>query len=165
MKKILILISIFALTISCTMAQKTTFSQEALSENLIAKDSSKTNLQNILDQHKGKTLVIEIWASWCSDCVKAMPKIKELQDNNPEIDYIFISMDKTYSKWLAGIEQHQLKGAHYLATDGMKGKFGKAINLDWIPRYLIIDKDGKIITYRAIETDFETINTTLKTLK
>jgi thiol-disulfide isomerase/thioredoxin len=31
----------------------------------------------------------------CGDCVKAMPKIKELQANNPDVDYVFISMDKT----------------------------------------------------------------------
>ncbi len=165
MKKILILSTLFALTISCTMAQKTNFAPEALNENLIAKDSSQTNLQKILELHKGKTVVIEIWASWCSDCIKAMPKIKELQTNNPEVDYVFISMDKTYPKWLEGIAKHQLQGDQYWVSDGMKGKFGKSIDLDWIPRYLIIDKEGKIITYRAIETDFEKINNTLKTLK
>jgi hypothetical protein len=47
----------------------------------------------------------------------------------------------------------------------MNGSFGKALDLDWIPRYIIIDKTGKIIVYRAIETDFELINTTLKSLK
>ena len=49
-------------------------------------------------------------------------------------------------------------------TDGMKGPFGQAIDLDWIPRYIILDVNGKIITYRAIETDFESIKTTLKSL-
>lgn len=47
----------------------------------------------------------------------------------------------------------------------MKGEFGKSIDLDWIPRYIILDKEGKIITYRAIETDFDEINATLKELK
>jgi hypothetical protein len=47
----------------------------------------------------------------------------------------------------------------------MKGEFGKSINLDWIPRYIILDKDGKIVTYRAIETDFEQINEQLKNLQ
>jgi hypothetical protein len=47
----------------------------------------------------------------------------------------------------------------------MKGAFGKAIDLDWIPRYIILDKTGKIIIYRAIETDFEQINNTIKNTK
>lgn len=109
--------------------------------------------------------MIEIWASWCGDCVKAMPKLKALQADHPEVDYVFISMDKADDKWKAGIEKHELKGDHYWATDGMKGPFGKAIDLDWIPRYIIVDKTGKIVTYRAIETDFKQIDATLNQLK
>jgi len=165
MKKLLLTLIAFTAFISCTTAQKTSFSDKALSEKLTAPDGLRVPFQNILENHKGKTIVIEIWASWCSDCVKAMPKLKELQKNNPEVDYVFISMDKTMDKWIAGIEKHELKGDQYWATDGMKGVFGQAIDLDWIPRYIIIDKTGKIVTYRAIETDFEQINKTLKTIK
>jgi hypothetical protein len=35
----------------------------------------------------------------------------------------------------------------------------------WIPRYIIVDKTGKIVLYRAIETDFDKINETLAALK
>jgi hypothetical protein len=94
-----------------------------------------------------------------------MPKIKELQAINPTVSYVFVSMDKTADKWKEGIAKHELKGDHYMANDGMKGTFGKAIDLDWIPRYMIIDKTGKIVLYRAIETDFDKINSTLKSLK
>jgi hypothetical protein len=44
----------------------------------------------------------------------------------------------------------------------MKGSFGKSIDLDWIPRYIIVNKKGGISLYRAIETDFELIQKTLK---
>jgi hypothetical protein len=74
-------------------------------------------------------------------------------------------MDKTADKWKEGIEKHQIEGLHFMANDGMKGNFGKAIDLDWIPRYIIIDKTGKIILYRAIETDFAKIDDTLKKLQ
>ena len=110
-------------------------------------------------------MVIEVWASWCGDCVKAMPKIKELQANNPDVAYVFISMDKTVENWKKGIAKHELKGDQFMANDQMKGVFAKAIDLDWIPRYIILDKKGKIVLYRAIETDFDQINATLKSLK
>ena len=163
MKKIAVLFISF-LVFSCTNAQKSTFSKEALSETLLTTDGNQVAFQDIIKEHQGKTIVIEVWASWCGDCVKAMPKIKELQANNPDVAYVFISMDKTADKWKIGIEKHELKGKHYMANDQMKGVFGKAIDLDWIPRYIIIDKTGKIVIYRAIETDFEKINTTLKDL-
>jgi len=164
MKKILLLLITFAIA-SCTNAQKTTFSKEALKETLLATDGSQVAFKDILKKYKGKTLVIEVWASWCGDCVKAMPKVKELQANNPDVAYLFISMDKTADKWKIGIEKHEIKGDHFMANDQMKGVFAKAIDLDWIPRYIIIDKTGKIVLYRAIETDFEKINATLKDLK
>ena len=164
MKNIALLI--IALTaFSCSQAQKTEFSTEALSETLLQTDGKQIKFQDILKQQQGKTIVIEVWASWCGDCVKAMPKIKELQANHSNVSYLFISMDKTADKWKQGIEKHELNGLHYMANDGMKGKFGKAIDLDWIPRYIIIDKTGKIVVYRAIETDFDQINETLKKLQ
>ena len=165
MKRIIALLIAFA-TFSCTSnAQKTKFSEEALSETLLAIDGSQVAFKDILKKHKGKTLVIEVWASWCGDCIKAMPKVKELQANNPEVDYVFISMDKTVDKWKAGIEKHEMKGDNFMANDQMKGVFAKAIDVDWIPRYIILDKKGKIVLYRAIETDFDKINETLKNLK
>lgn len=164
--KQLVLVVIAFISFSCSQAQKTAFSKEALSEKLLATDGSQVTFKNILKKYKGKTLVIEVWASWCGDCVKAMPKLKELQANNPEVSYLFISADKTADKWKAGIEKHELnKGDHYMMNDGMKGLFGKAIDLDWIPRYIVVDKTGKIVLYRAIETDFEKINSTLQSLK
>ena len=164
MKQLVILLIAFA-TFSCARAQKTNFSKEASSEKLLATDESQVAFKDILKKYKGKTLVIEVWASWCGDCVKAMPKVKELQANNPDVSYLFLSADKTADKWKIGIEKHELKGDHYMMNDGMKGVFGKAIDLDWIPRYIIVDKTGKIVLYRAIETDFDKINKTLKSLK
>jgi thiol-disulfide isomerase/thioredoxin len=163
MKKIFALLVTFAF-VSCSNAQKTKFSKEALSETLLAIDGGQVAFKDILKKYKGKTLLIEVWASWCGDCVKAMPKLKELQINNPDIAYLFISMDKTVDKWKDGIAKHNIKGDHFMANDQMKGVFGKAIDLDWIPRYIIIDKTGEIVLYRAIETDFEKINATLKNL-
>ncbi|KAF2508745.1 TlpA family protein disulfide reductase [Flavobacterium zhairuonense] len=163
--KQLALVVIAFITFSCTQAQKKEFSKEALSEKLLASNEKQVAFEKILKKYKGKTLVIEVWASWCGDCVKAMPKVKELQANNPDVSYLFISADKTADKWKAGIEKHELKGDHYMMNDGMKGLFGKAIDLDWIPRYIIVDKTGKIVLYRAIETDFDKINEALKSLK
>ena len=163
MKKIFALLVTFAI-VSCSNAQKTKFSKEALSETLLATDGGQVAFKDILKKYKGKTLLIEVWASWCGDCVKAMQKLKELQANNPDVAYLFISMDKTADKWKDGIAKHDIKGDHFMANDQMKGVFGKAIDLDWIPRYIIIDKTGKIVLYRAIETDFEKINATLKDL-
>jgi thiol-disulfide isomerase/thioredoxin len=151
-------------TFLCSNSQKTEFSEKALKEKITSIDAHRVSFQEVLNQYKGKPIVMEVWASWCGDCVKAMPQMKELQAKNPDVTYLFLSMDKTVDKWKTGIEKYQIKGNHYLVNGGMRDSFGKALDLDWIPRYIVIDKNGKIVLYRAIETDFEKINTTLKSL-
>ena len=38
--------------------------------------------QNILLKHQGKKILIDIWASWCRDCVVTLPELKKLQQEN-----------------------------------------------------------------------------------
>jgi hypothetical protein len=35
----------------------------------------------------------------------------------------------------------------------MKGALGKAIDLNWIPRYMVVGKNGTIKLYNAIKAD------------
>ena len=158
MKKIVLCLVAIVVAYAFSGVQNETFSKKTLSKKLVTPENTEISFKKILKKHHGKVTVIEVWASWCGDCVKAMPKLKEMQANNPNVDYVFISMDKAFDKWQAGIEKHELKGDHYWATDGMKGEFGTSIDLDWIPRYIILDKKGKIAIYRAIETDFDKMN-------
>jgi thiol-disulfide isomerase/thioredoxin len=163
MKKVAALITLLMASISCSNAQPKTFSAEALEGIITTTDGKVVTFKSILKAHEGKTVLIEVWASWCGDCVKAMPIVKEIQAEIPNVDYVFISMDKSLEKWKAGIEKHAVKGDHYWVNDvnGMKGSFGKSIDLDWIPRYIVINKKGEVVLYRAIESDFEKIKTEL----
>jgi len=164
MKNIIVICAAF-IAASCSNAQKKTdFGAETLDEKLITLNGESSSFGQILEKHKGKTVVIAVWASWCSDCVKAMPNFKKLQGANPNVEYVYISMDRAEDKWRTGVKKHELVGDHYFSANGMKGSFAKSIDLDWIPRYIVVDKTGKIAIYRAIETDFEQINATLKTL-
>ena len=160
--KTTILLILAIITMSCS-GQK--FSDKALATTLLSLDGSQVAYQDILKKHVGKTVLIEVWASWCGDCVKNMPNLKKLQENHPNVDYLFLSMDKTADKWKAGIEKHELKGDHFMANDGMKGIFGTAMDIDWIPRYIILNKMGEIVLLRAIETDYVKVDETLKTLE
>ena len=132
---------------------------------MVTTENKPITFAEILKKYEGKTIVIDVWASWCSDCVKGMPKVKELQEKNPEVTFLFISMDKSYESWLKGIEKYEVRGEHYLTTDGMKGVFGKSIDLEWIPRYMVVDKKGKIALYKVIEADDEKLIKTLESLK
>ena len=82
-----------------------------------------------------------------------MPKVKALQEANTEMVFLFLSADKSITSWKKGINKYQVKGEHYFMPKGMKSIFSKSIDLDWIPRHLIIDAQGNIKLYKAIKAD------------
>lgn len=69
---------------------KTKFSKEALAQKVTDINGKTISISKILDQNKGKIVVLDLWASWCRDCLKAMPKAKELEDKNKLHIRIFI---------------------------------------------------------------------------
>ncbi len=166
MKKIVVALAIvsalvFAFSFTSSNSE-TEFSKESLKTKLTATNKKDISFEKILKQHKGKTVVIEVWASWCSDCIKSMPEVKELKTQYPDVAFVNLSCDKTYDAWQNGIEKHEVSGENYLIKDGMKGAFGKSISLDWIPRFIVVDKNGKIALFRAIEKDFDKIKETIE---
>ncbi|MFV0530240.1 MAG: TlpA family protein disulfide reductase [Flavobacteriales bacterium] len=172
MKKIILSIICSTLTlISCkTQEYKTSFSTEALQATLFDGNGNESTIQEILNQSKGQTTFIDLWASWCSDCIKGMPKVKKLQSQyGNQIAFTFLSMDRDENKWKEAITKYNLKGNHFWFK-GLKNwkenTFTQDINLDWIPRYMIIGKDGSIKLFKVIHADdpklIEAIDTDLK---
>ncbi|ANW95590.1 alkyl hydroperoxide reductase [Wenyingzhuangia fucanilytica] len=152
MKKLsLILISFLFFT--CKSPEKKEFSTEVLAAPIITFSGDNITFKNLIDHHLGKTTVIDVWASWCSDCIKGLPKLKTLQKKYPKANYVFISLDKNQTAWKNGINRFSIKGNHYYVEGGWKSIFAKNIDLDWIPRYIVIDENGKVLVYRAIEAD------------
>ena len=95
-----------------------------------------------------------------------MPEVKKLnQTYGKDVVFVNLSFDKTVEKWIQGIEKYKVEGENYFIGDNMKGTFGKSLDVDWIPRYLIVDKTGKIVLYRAIEKDFDKIKEVLNKVK
>lgn len=165
MKKLALIFAAISFLAACT--QKNTpnfFSQEALEKELIESGGKSIRLKEIIEAHLGTPTVIEVWASWCPDCIKGFPALKKLQKDFPNFNYVFLSADKTQEDWTSAILKYELEGTHYWIPGGMKGDFGKSIHLDWIPRYIILDKEGEVALYRAIEADEEELIKTLKNL-
>lgn len=153
--------------VSCTQAQdKTSFGADALNAKMKSLDGKEIAFKDILSKYKGKTVVIDVWASWCPDCIKGMPKVHDLQKQFPNAAYLFLSYDRADEKWKDGIKKYNVNGDHYHVGTNMKeGAFAKDVNLDWIPRYIVIDKNGKIALFKAVEADDEKLIATLKNLK
>ena len=147
---------------SCNAQRPTTFSEDALNDTFITLDDETVTFKNILETHKNTTVVIDIWASWCKDCIGGMPKVKALQKEHENVTYIFLSLDKNQKAWKRGIEKYNIIGEHYFMQSGWKGPFGTFVDLDWIPRYMVVDKQGNIKLFKAVEADDKNIKDILK---
>lgn len=161
MKKLLLLITL--IITSCTPREiPTQFSPEALNDNFIALDGSEITFKEILNQYKGRKVVIDIWASWCGDCIRGMPKVVNLQKENPDAVYLFLSLDGNTEAWKTGIHKYHVNGEHYFIKNGKKGSFGSFVDIDWIPRYMVIDELGNIAVFKTVHADDVRITNSLK---
>lgn len=169
MKKLLsvanFLLSVFVLAQEAPKINKQTFNKESLSQTVLNQDGKNISIGNILKQNKGKIIVLDLWASWCHDCVNALPKAKILEKQNPNVEFIYLSLDRNPTDWKKGIEKHELEHhQNFLFSSGWKNKFNNYIELNWIPRYLIVDQKSNIAKYYAISPDDPEIQKTINQL-
>lgn len=101
-----------------------------------------------LSKLKGKTVVLDFWASWCPDCRKDAPEVVHMyQEYGPQgVEFIGISMDTDVAAWKNACQQF---GIEYTQVSELK-KFretdiAKAYGVKWIPSMVVIDKDGKVV--------------------
>ena len=125
------------------------FTEEALNEQTVTLNGEAMSVRDVLDSYKGKTVLIDVWASWCGDCISGMPTVKQLQKEFPDVEFLFLSVDRNIAAWKRGIQKYAVNGNHYFLIEGQKGAFGDFLNSNWIPRYMVIDPSGTIKLYKA----------------
>jgi len=107
-------------------------------------------LQTILDNYKGKAVLIDMWATWCGPCRaghKAMAPLKEeLKGRN--IKFIYITPPSSPpTTWLEMIKD--IDGDHYYLTEEQNHYILSHFESEGIPTYAIYDTKGQQ-TYKSI---------------
>lgn len=132
------------------------FSQEADSVGYIVKngemapnfemqliDGQKISLYDL----KGKVVMLQFTASWCSVCRKEMPFIeKEIWQVHKDKDFIVIGIDRDepLEKVIAFAEK--MKVTYPLSLDPDADIFGLfALKQSGVTRNIIIDREGRIV--------------------
>jgi len=103
-----------------------------------------------LADFKGKVVAIDVWATWCSGCVKNLPFFlarREHYKNNPDIVFLTISIDSPDREkaWREFLQKKNMNGLELAAIWDTENKFRKAYSITGIPRYMIIDRSGKMV--------------------
>ena len=118
-----------------------------------------------LKDFKGKYVYIDVWATWCGPCCKEIPFLQQLEEKmqGQKIAFVSISWDRNRNDWEKALDEKKLGGVqlHF----GGDETFFKEYGIEFIPRFILLDKKGKVVNaYMTRPSDLKT-EETLKALK
>lgn len=109
--------------------------------------------QVALSDLKGKVVYIDIWATWCGPCKHEIPFLGTLEEEyakNKEMAFMSVSIDqeRDLGKWKDMVKELNLKGIQLFAGD-QKQQITSPYKINSIPRFMLVGKDGKMISADA----------------
>jgi len=117
-----------------------------------------------LKDFKGKYIYIDVWASWCSPCIKEIPHLQQLEKKfSKKINFVSIAWNDSSKNWNNFVKSKNLKGFQLYGEKN--SAFFKFFNIESIPRFILLDKEGNIIESKAKPPSFPQLKKQLENLK
>ncbi len=108
---------------------------------------------NSLSDFLGKYVYIDVWATWCGPCKAEIPYLKEVEKKYHDKNIVFISLSvdniKSIDRWKKFVNDKELGGVQVIADKERESDFIKKYQIEGIPRFILIDPNGKIISADA----------------
>lgn len=133
-------------------------------------DGTKTSLADF----NGKNVYIDIWATWCGPCKAEIPALKTLEQDyeGKNIAFVSLSVDDAQAhqgswevaneKWRAMVKDKELSGVQLLAPKGWESAFIRDFRVNSIPRFILLDTEGNIISPDAPRPSDQKLRTLLE---
>ena len=106
-----------------------------------------------LEDLKGKYVYVDVWATWCGPCKREIPFLKEVEKSyhGKNIEFVSISIDKAkdHEAWKTMVAEKELGGVQLFADNDWNSDFVKDYQIKGIPRFLLIDPNGNIVSSDA----------------
>lgn len=138
------------------------------------------NFNGLIGKFKNKVIYVDAWATWCMPCRQELQRKKDVQafanfaaKNN--IVILYVCCDKDGSKWKKYIKANNLAGYHFLINNAVHNDFHTTLSQVqlrsrvmkrsfYMPRHVIIDKNGAIVDSSATPQGSPKVYATLKKL-
>ena len=99
---------------------------------------------------KGKVVVLEFWATWCSPCVASLPHLNQLVESLDPAKFQFISIDDEDLKAVQTFLTRK-KMSGWVGVDASGAVFGR-YGVESRPTTVIVDGNGKIVAITEIDS-------------
>lgn len=96
---------------------------------------------------RGKYVVLDFWASWCSDCRRDAPNIVALYNkfHQKGVEFVGVSFDRNNESWKNGVAKLALPYTQVSDLKNMReSPVSLAYHIKWIPSVYVIDPEGKV---------------------
>lgn len=151
--------------VDCNELVKSTSKNTGYVINEIPKVEPEILLDSIIARYKGKVVFLDFWATWCSPCRLGIKQMKQLKEEmtGKNIVFVYITGETSPIKAWSDLIPN-IKGEHYRLSEKEWRFLCTKYNIPSIPRYMIVDKTGKIINADYPHTDNDTLKTELEEL-
>ena len=124
-------------------------------------------LDNMIYKHQNDLIYIDIWADWCGACIKKLPQLKKMQKKfeYKPVTFVTMAIESNRLKIKEILLKEELKTENYLLNENQTQQLKDSLKFSSIPRYILIDKTGKIINDNAPPPGNETHKLLEKYLK
>lgn len=120
---------------------------------------AKDLFYDIANEYKGKIVFVDFWATSCGPCVGTIKRIKEIRakyKDNPDFEFLFIT-DESQSpetRYTNFVSDQNLIHTYRVTTDNYN-RFRQLFKFNGIPKYVVLDKKGKVINDHFQMHNFE----------
>ncbi|MFU2157836.1 peroxiredoxin family protein [Caldisericum sp. AR60] len=157
MKKIIVFIAVILLVAGLlTGCSQTSTNNTANANNTTAQTGNdretapdfswKDNNGNVvkLSDLKGKVVLLDFWATWCGPCRMTIPHVEAIYEKYKDKGVVVIGINLDQDD-LSKVQQFiKEQGMKYLVVADPNSKVAGLYGVNSIPRFFIIDKNGKI---------------------
>lgn len=124
---------------------------EGYSNDLILEglDGEQVAFEQVLRNHRGKVIYVDLWASWCAPCRAGMPDAKRLREayKGRDVVFLYLAVNDTGPAWRSAVKSCHTDylGENYRVLNGDDCLFLREIKHTKIPHMLLYDRTGKLV--------------------
>ena len=112
-------------------------------------DDIPVRLGAVVDDPENRYVILDFWATWCANCVKSLPMLKDVyaKYHDKGLEIYSISQDSKVKEWKSFVEKNDMPWINVLASGG---KVYKDYGIEFIPKVFLIDcRTGEILVHEA----------------